>query len=270
MRVGDEVQGQLSMRFEVLLPHLNERQQRLALACEARLLGHGGVAAVAEAARVSPTTVRRGVTELDSAEEPLPVGRARRAGGGRRPVTAHDPELVAALLGLVEPNARGESDVAAAVDDEVAASSGGRADRAGPSGVCADGGPAAAAEQFQSAGHGQNAGGQAASRPRCAVRLHQRAGQGPSGRWRAGDQRGCEEEGAARAAARPRPGMAPERRPGPGRGPQLLQHGPGDAAGHPVRRLRPDHRCGMGERRGRPRHLGVRRRLDPALVGRPR
>ena len=86
MRVGDEVQGQLAMRFEVLLPHLNERQQRLALACEARLLGHGGVAAVAEAAQVSPTTVRRGVTELESAEAPLPVGRARRAGGGRRPV----------------------------------------------------------------------------------------------------------------------------------------------------------------------------------------
>jgi transposase len=66
------------------------------------------VAAVAAAARASPTTVRRGVSELDSEEEPLPVGRARRAGGGRKPVPAHDPELVAALLGLVEPNARGD------------------------------------------------------------------------------------------------------------------------------------------------------------------
>jgi transposase len=109
MRVDEEVRGQLATRFEVLLPHLNERQQRLALACEARLLGHGGVAAVAEAAQVSPTTVRRGVTELDSGEEkPLPVGRSRRAGGGRKPVTAHDPELMAALLGLVEPSARGD------------------------------------------------------------------------------------------------------------------------------------------------------------------
>src|SRR3954447_2010730 len=108
MRVDDEVRGQLATRFEVLLPHLNERQQRLALACEARLLGHGGVAAVAAAAGVSPTTVRRGVSELDSGADPLPVGRSRRAGGGRRPVTAHDPELVAALLGLVEPNARGD------------------------------------------------------------------------------------------------------------------------------------------------------------------
>jgi hypothetical protein len=108
MRVDEEVRGQLATRFSVLLPHLNERQQRLALACEARLLGHGGVAAVAEAAQVSPITVRSGVSELDCEEEPLPVGRARRAGGGRKPVTAHDPDLMAALLGLVEPNARGD------------------------------------------------------------------------------------------------------------------------------------------------------------------
>ena len=41
----------LRRRFEVLLPHLNERQQRLALATEARLLGHGGVRAVARGGR---------------------------------------------------------------------------------------------------------------------------------------------------------------------------------------------------------------------------
>src|SRR3954462_11942012 len=108
MRVDEDIRGQLATRFQVLLPHLDERQQRLALGTEARLLGHGGVTAVAAAARVSPTTVRRGVSELDSGADPLPVGRSRRAGGGRRPVTAHDPELVAALLGLVEPNARGD------------------------------------------------------------------------------------------------------------------------------------------------------------------
>lgn len=108
MRIDEDLRGPLATRFEVLLPHLDERQQRMALGAEARLLGHGGVAAVAAAARVSPTTVRRGVTELDSGEEPLPVGRVRRSGGGRKSVTAHDPELVAALLELVEPNARGD------------------------------------------------------------------------------------------------------------------------------------------------------------------
>jgi hypothetical protein len=108
MRVDDEVRGQLAARFVVLLPHLNERQQRLALATEARLLGRGGLAAVAAAARVSPTTVRRGVTELDAGEEPFSVGRSRRPGGGRKAVTAHDPDLVTSLLGLIEPDERGD------------------------------------------------------------------------------------------------------------------------------------------------------------------
>ena len=65
MGVPSEVR-QLVARFGVLLPHLDERQQRLVLAAEARLLGHGGVRAVAEAAGVSQTTVRRSVFELEA------------------------------------------------------------------------------------------------------------------------------------------------------------------------------------------------------------
>jgi transposase len=108
MRIDADVRQQLATRFAVLLPHLNERQQRLALATEARLLGHGGVRAVAEAAAVSATTVRRGVEELDSGEDPQPVGRVRRVGGGRKRLSAHDGDLVAALLALVEPDERGD------------------------------------------------------------------------------------------------------------------------------------------------------------------
>ena len=108
MRVDAHVRGQLARRFEVLLPYLNEHQQRLALATEARLLGHGGVRAVAEASGVSATTVRKGIAELESGEDSLPVGRARRAGGGRRRAYEHDPELAAALLRLVEPDERGD------------------------------------------------------------------------------------------------------------------------------------------------------------------
>jgi Rhodopirellula transposase DDE domain len=108
MRIPMEVLGQLATRFEVLLPHLNERQQRLALAVEARLLGHGGVRAVARVAGVSETTVRRGVFELEAGEEPFPPGRARRPGGGRKPAARQDPDLVPALLALVEPDERGD------------------------------------------------------------------------------------------------------------------------------------------------------------------
>lgn len=92
----------------MLLPHLNERQQRLALATEARLLGHGGIRAVAEATGASATTVRKGVAELESGEEPLPVGRARRSGGGRKRANEQGGELTAALLRLVEPDERGD------------------------------------------------------------------------------------------------------------------------------------------------------------------
>jgi transposase len=63
---------------------------------------------VAEAANVSASTVRAGVDELDAGGEPLPVGRVRRAGGGRKRSIEHDPGLAAALLRLVEPEERGD------------------------------------------------------------------------------------------------------------------------------------------------------------------
>ncbi|PNE43471.1 ISAzo13 family transposase [Streptomyces noursei] len=108
MRIPSEVRDQLALRFVALFPHLNERQQRLALATEARLLGHGGVRAVARAAGVSETTVRKGVFELEGGEDPLPDGRVRRDGGGRKSAEELDPLLVPALLALVEPDERGD------------------------------------------------------------------------------------------------------------------------------------------------------------------
>ena len=103
-----EAREQLSLRFEVLMPHLNERQRRLLLATEARLLGHGGVRAVARVAGVSETTVRAGVFELEEGQEPFPEGRVRRGGGGRKSAAVLDAGLVPALLALVEPDERGD------------------------------------------------------------------------------------------------------------------------------------------------------------------
>ena len=105
MAIPGEVHDQLAARFAVLLPHLNERQRRLALAAEARLLGHGGVRAVARAAGVSETTVRKGVFDLEGGGN-----RSRRAspGGGRKGAAEVDPVLLPALLALVEPDERGD------------------------------------------------------------------------------------------------------------------------------------------------------------------
>jgi transposase len=108
MAISSDARDQLALRFGVLLPHLNERQRRLLLAAEARLVGHGGVRAVAQVAGVSESTVRKGVFELEEGQEPFPDGRARREGGGRKSAEELDGGLVPALLALVEPDERGD------------------------------------------------------------------------------------------------------------------------------------------------------------------
>ncbi len=106
MRIQDEACGQLAEKFAVLFRHLDERQRRLLMGAEARVLGYGGIRGVARAAAVSETTVRKGVFELEAGEEPL--GRVRRPGGGRKRVADLDPGLRPALLALVEPDERGD------------------------------------------------------------------------------------------------------------------------------------------------------------------
>src|SRR5450830_1596010 len=71
MSVPVEVEESLAVKFAALFPHLDERQRRLLMGAEARVLGHGGVAAVARAAGASRMTVTGGVRELDAEDEPL-------------------------------------------------------------------------------------------------------------------------------------------------------------------------------------------------------
>lgn len=106
MGISQQTRDQLAVRFVALFPHLDERQRRLLMGTEARILGHGGIRAVAQAAEVSETTVRKGVDELEAGTEPL--GRVRRPGGGRKRAAEVDPGLRPALLALVEPDVRGD------------------------------------------------------------------------------------------------------------------------------------------------------------------
>lgn len=88
------------------MPHLDERQRRLAVGAEALSLGHGGIRLVAAAAGVRESTVSRGAAELASG--PALMGRVRRPGGGRKKAADRDPGLRPALLALVEPDERGD------------------------------------------------------------------------------------------------------------------------------------------------------------------
>ncbi len=93
-------------RFALLSPHLDERGRRLFAASEARAAGHGGIAAVFRATGIAPSTIGRGLRELDKGE-PLEGGWVRREGGGRKTLVARDPGLLSALLALVSPTERG-------------------------------------------------------------------------------------------------------------------------------------------------------------------
>jgi Rhodopirellula transposase DDE domain len=94
----------LGEAFAALLPHLDERQRRLALGAAARVLGYGGVRRVAHVARVAESTVARGARELGGE----PADRVRAVGAGRKRLRERDPGLVPALLALVEPDQRGD------------------------------------------------------------------------------------------------------------------------------------------------------------------
>ena len=97
----------IRQRYAALSLVLDERGRRLLVAAEAKAAGYGGIAAVWRATGVATSTIGRGLRELVEAPA-LTAGRVRRAGGGRKPAVAADPDLMRDLKALVEPTARGD------------------------------------------------------------------------------------------------------------------------------------------------------------------
>src|ERR1700681_415983 len=97
----------IESKFQGLADELSERARRRWAAVEAVALGRGGVSVVSAATGLAHTTIRRGISELNSGHTP-PTGRQRRAGAGRKNAEAVCPGLKAALERLVEPESRGD------------------------------------------------------------------------------------------------------------------------------------------------------------------
>ena len=93
--------------FSVVMPLLDERQQRLVAGAAARMLGRGGTTTVARAAGMSRSTVTTGAKEVDSGVA-IPAERVRRPGGGRKRNIDKDPDLLLELDDLVSPESRGD------------------------------------------------------------------------------------------------------------------------------------------------------------------
>src|SRR5918998_1586532 len=82
------IEPEVSARFELLAPFLNERTRRLAAAAEAAAIGRGGIA--------------QGSRATGGA------GRIRRPGGGRKKTVETDATLRADLERLIDPVTRGD------------------------------------------------------------------------------------------------------------------------------------------------------------------
>jgi len=95
-------------RLLTLMPHLNERQLRLAAALEARALGYGGVSAVAEATGIARGTIHRGLEELRHPQAVPAAEQVRSPGGGRKSIVAQNPRILRRLRQLVESSTRGD------------------------------------------------------------------------------------------------------------------------------------------------------------------
>jgi len=106
--MGREV-STLRKKYRLLRDVLDERGRRVWAAAEANSLPYGGVSLVAKATGLSRSTIHAGIRELKAGRgKPLAWGRIRRAGGGRKPLTFHHPDLLKALEQLVEPLVRGD------------------------------------------------------------------------------------------------------------------------------------------------------------------
>ena len=103
--------AQLRKKYQILLPHLDEKSARLFLASEAKSMGRGAKVKVAKLAGVSRTRINKGIAELESSVKPSISERrkkTRKPGGGRKAHKESQPGVTEALERIVNPHTLGD------------------------------------------------------------------------------------------------------------------------------------------------------------------
>jgi Rhodopirellula transposase DDE domain len=102
-----DILAELKAKFSSVWPLLDERTRRIMAASEASALGYGGVSLVRLACGLSRKAISKGIREIEEGVAPG-EGRIRRPGGGRKPVTVSNPQLIDRLEKAVDSQTRGD------------------------------------------------------------------------------------------------------------------------------------------------------------------
>ena len=107
-----KAEPEIRQQFRQLRYSLDERARREWAASEAMALGYGGIAMVHRATGIAPSTIGKGIRELNTRDKkpvkPAEPRRVRQSGGGRKKKVDEDPNLQADLERLVDPVTRGD------------------------------------------------------------------------------------------------------------------------------------------------------------------
>ncbi len=103
----DAAAAAIKVRYEAMLPILDEQGRRWFAAAEAQAFGYGGVTLLSSITGVARSNIIRGKAEIEVGAHAEP-GRVRKPGGGRKKKVDTDPTLLDDLKALVEPETRGD------------------------------------------------------------------------------------------------------------------------------------------------------------------
>lgn len=106
MRNIDEIA--IKERYNLMVQYLNERQHRLFIASEAKVIGYGGISILSRITGVCRETITIGCEELKSGKAMDDDIKSRKKGGGRKRTSEIYPNIKNELEKLVEPATRGD------------------------------------------------------------------------------------------------------------------------------------------------------------------
>lgn len=79
-----DIPSNITLLMQLHYSRLSEKDRRQYAALEALRLGRGGIAYISRLLEVDKRTIMQGIKELTAKGVPIPEGRQRRVGGGRK------------------------------------------------------------------------------------------------------------------------------------------------------------------------------------------